>query len=64
MLSEATGAKAGQERKVEEVQSWPCGRWGPVKSGKESALEGTEIHGFTFLLCSLNLLLLSRFSRV
>lgn len=29
---------------------------GGVKSGKERALEGAEIHGFTFLLCSLNLL--------
>ena len=27
-----------------------------MKSGKERALEGAEIHGFTFLLCSLNLL--------
>ena len=55
-ISEATGAKAGQKRKVEEAQSWPCGWWGPVKSRKESALEGAEMHGFTFLLCSLNLL--------
>ena len=39
-----------------EVQSWPSGQQGPVKSRRECALEGAEIHDFTFLLCSLNLL--------